>query len=192
MPRTLPATSTQVSHQLAMSSVGSCQGSFSSSKPTVLHPLWVRKQRLHLRVWRQQGSIDRRRLVAQPRGHVGAGVAGDVVQVVRRRHAAAVRDLVHLVFAVAVEGGPLERLGPADPVPVVSHAVLAGVAHREPPALMRAREADDQRAEVRVIAGCVDVRLEESRWPFVYLQPRGARLTLARYADTSPSLSHSR
>lgn len=89
---------------------------------------------------------------------VGAGIR---VQVVCEGDAMALGHLLDLVLTVAVEGGPLDggrRLGR---VPVVID-LMPAVLYSQPAAFVRGRQADDQRAELGVFAGGVDVGLEEA------------------------------
>ncbi len=91
-----------------------------------------------------------------------------VVEVVGEGHAVAGGELLDFVLAVAVEGGPVDRVGGEAGVgdragaPVKGHGV-AGVADDQLAALVVAGQADDEGAELSFRARGVDVGLEEAR-----------------------------
>ena len=106
-------------------------------------------------------------MVAQLVNHIGD--FGSVIQVVCEGDAVALNHFADLMLAVAVEGGPLEDRHLLWRVPVVLYP-SSGMSHNQLTAFVRARQADDQRAELKLVAGSVDVGLEKARWPLVDLR----------------------
>lgn len=81
------------------------------------------------------------------------------VEVVGKRDPMTSRDLVDLMLAIAVEGGPLNIILIS---PVISH-LLTTVGNAKLAATMTIRKAHDESAELCNSARGIDVRLELSR-----------------------------
>lgn len=94
--------------------------------------------------------------------------AGRRVQIIREGDTMAFGDLMNLVLAVAVKGGPLKCIGSLDVVPVVRNLVFS-VFYSQLTPFVSIRQANNQRAKLISRAGSVDMGLEEPRRAFVNL-----------------------
>jgi hypothetical protein len=127
-----------------------------SAVRTLGHEIRVKKRLFDLVIERNGGNVHGRTRLCE------IANTRHAEQVVRESDSVAIGDLLDLMLAVAVEGGPtygvLLNLGGTP----IEDSFMAGMADDKLATFMMAGKADDQRSELSFRAGSVDVGLEEA------------------------------